>query len=261
MKDTTISVKRDVFYATVSRDDITKNGNVDSGKFWVYAGLGAANGLGAATGNLWVIGATGMIEAGGNRFVKNDYEYSDQVLYDGIYGGVTSAVLHGLTGPIKPSTKFATPGLDLDAKLQKVFQKGLSEKTSRYLAKGLFNFGYTYLSESAYNGFVAPEDEELSNPLETAVTSTLFSFGFEALQDASTQIIQDRITTQKQLQKIDQDINSAYKYRNSGVYREFSLETPDFRYTSSTYTYPQFNYQLFKPYKVRSIRIIYKRNK
>ncbi len=241
-------------------DDISKNGSINSEKFWSYAGLGVVNGVGVATGNVWVMGATGLIESGGNRFIKDNYKFSDQVIWDGLYGASSAMLMHKLTAPIE-ATGFETPGWDLDGKIQQLLQKGLSERTSKYIAKGLITFGYTYLSETVYNKYVARDDDFLTNPLQTALTTSLFSLGSEVLQDISSDIILNRMNEQKFLQQIDQNINSSYKYQNSGLYREFGLELSGFRYQASTYMPQQFNFQLFNPYKTRNIKLFYKRNK
>lgn len=137
---------------------------------------------------------------------------------------------------------------------KKSLKKDCRKKTSRYLSNGLVSFSFTYLSESFYNWKLAPDDEMLNDPLQTAITSAFFSFASDAIQDMSSQIFLDR---QLKLKKMDQEINNGYNYNNVGII----FQTFSFNYSGNCYIHPQFNYQIFKPYKSRNLRMLYKRNK
>lgn len=212
---------------------------------------------------MWVIGATGAIQAGGNTFVGKDFEYDNQVLKDAAFGGATSLIFAGLTGSTNPETKFATKGLDIDGKLSTSLVKAwFSSTTSNYISNGLITFGYTYSTEVFYNNFVTDDENKRANwsgeALKMAGLTTVFQIGAMAAENTSYDIIKEALNKTR---KWDISINKMYKYNNSGKIRESGLETPTFQY-SPTYNYTpsstiNLNFDLYNPRIIQ----IYKRNK
>jgi hypothetical protein len=81
--------------------------------------LGAANGAGIASGNIWIIGATSAVQGAGNKFTGQDFKFdSDQIWKEG---------------------------------LNKI---GLESSASKYLGNGLANFSSSFITNAGYYKFI-----------------------------------------------------------------------------------------------------------
>ena len=205
------------FNVAANWKDIKANGGFGSGKFWSYAGLGATNGLGVASGNFWVMGVAGALQSGGNAFVGNDFKYTDKIWSEAAWGGATSLAFGYLTGPAnKGSFLKGTKGLDLDGGLSKFIQKsGLSKATSNLLGRAVVDFGFNYSTGAVYNKYIS-DDPHLnenwsSEALKSATLSTVIDFGFNYVETNSSELIRYKVD---QKQKLDNDLKM-YEYRQN----------------------------------------------
>jgi len=201
--------------------DIKENGNMNWGKFWSYAGLGAANGLGAASGNMWIFGATGFLQGAGNKFIEHDYKFdSDQILYEGLYYGLTNLGTSALLSSVKiPTNKpLGTKGLGIGDKIVKGFNKlGIEGNAAKYLGHGIANFSTSFVTNVGYYGFVTDNKEEKKNwlqlSLKMSALSTTAQFGLEYSLNISLEYtVSNGIKNPKFIFDSDLQINNYYSY-------------------------------------------------
>lgn len=236
------------FNVAANWKDIKANGGFGSDKFWSYAGLGAANGLGAASGNFWIMGATGALQSGGNAFIGNDFKYTDKIWSEAAWGGATSLAFGYLTGPAdKGSFLKGTKGLDLDGCLSNFIQKsGLSKTTSDLLGKAVFNFGFNYSIASVYNKFISDDpylnENWSSEALKSAALSTAIDLGFNYVDSKSNEFKKNKVD---QRQKLNNALNM-YENRQNRLqipvdHMRFYQPTAPTINPSNTFTFPELN--------------------
>ena len=147
--------------------DSINDGGFNWGKFGAYAGLGAASGALAATGNIFAITGSGALMAGGNSALNQGFENGfnninwNQVGNSAILGGGLALVTVGGYKAIQPlaSKLFASVG-------SPVLQQGLTQGTTA---------GTVGFTTGTGIGLIEGQGWEAS--LRMGVKSGLWSFG------------------------------------------------------------------------------------
>ena len=233
-------------------ENIKVDGKMNWGKFWSYAGLGAANGAGVATGNLWIIGATGALQGAGNKFTEHDFKFdTDQIWKEGLYFGLTSVATSYLMLPGKvPGNKpLGSKGLGLGGKITGGLGKlGIEGNAGKYLGNGIANFTTSFATNSGYYGLVTDRTEWKDNwfniSLKMSAISTATQFGVEYSYDKAMGLGFQKAMGDPKIQnlpnyQIDYQINNYYsipgQYMPSNHYQMISW--PRFPNTYSPKTY------------------------
>ncbi len=212
------------------------------GKFWSYAGLGAANGAGVASGNIWIIGATGALQGAGNKFTEHDFKFdSDQIWKEGLYFGATSIVTSYLMLPSKiPANKpLGTKGFGLGNKITGGLGKiGIEGSAGKYLGNGIANFSTSFAVNAGYYKYITDnpdwKNDWLNRSLKTSAINTFTQFGVEYSYDKAMGLGIDKTLGVPQIDmNMDNKINSYYidpiKYLPSNHYRFIPNTVPNWQ--------------------------------
>jgi len=195
--------------------DIKVDGEMNWDKFWSYAGLGAANGAGIASGNIWIIGATSAVQGAGNKFTEQDFKFdSDQIWKEGLYFGLTSMATSYL---LLPSNKpLGTEGFGLGNKINEGLNKiGLDGSASKYLGNGLANFSSSFITNTGYYKFITDNldwrNDWLNQSLRMSSINTLMQFGMDYSYDKAMDLgIQKSLGYSQRDMNFDYSVNQYY---------------------------------------------------
>lgn len=208
----------------VNWDDIKADGGWGSGKFWAYAGLGAVSGVGAASGNFWVAGATAALQSGGNTFVDNDYKYNSNVLENAFIGFASSVTVGFLTGPAGESFVKGTGGLDLTNKLSSTIQNlGFSQQTSMYAADFAISFGTEFSFKAGYYGAYKKNEDWFEDSMNDALQAATASAAMRRVRD---------ISVNKALLNSSQNMRNNY---NPSIFKGYGTPPPNTKIYQPTF--------------------------
>ncbi|NDW17676.1 hypothetical protein D0T53_01940 [Dysgonomonas sp. 216] len=149
-------------------DDIS-DGGFQWEKFSLYATIAAAKGAGLATGNLWITAGAETVGGAGNRFVRDDYTFSDGVLTDGLRDGIITVVTAGVTN--KLPTNYINSKLTTTLTNQGV-NKTVASVSSDFVVNYTLNFGVNVGSDLLVEGEVNWEKSFSRSLFSASMTTT-----------------------------------------------------------------------------------------